>query len=77
MKDYDRQAAQLRIPPAKGAHVMDFIEQWAHVSPDAGSGALEALYVLVAVAIAATAVFRLAVARRNARRRSASSESPR
>jgi hypothetical protein len=56
---------------------MDFIEQWAHISPDAGSGALEALYVFVAVAIAATAVFRLAVARRIARRRSASSESRR
>jgi HAMP domain-containing protein len=56
---------------------MDFIEQWAHVSPDGGSGALEALYVFVAAAVAATAVFRLAVARRIARKRSSTSEAPR
>ena len=55
---------------------MDFIEQWAHLSPDGGSGALEALYVLVAAAVAATAVFRLTVARRSTRKRAGTSEAP-
>jgi hypothetical protein len=37
---------------------MDFIERWLHVSPDGGSGALEMVYFLVAVAGAAGLLFR-------------------
>ena len=30
---------------------MDFIEQWFHVSPDGGSGALELVYLVLVPAI--------------------------
>ena len=37
---------------------MDFIERWFGVSPDAGNGSLEMLYLLVIAAIAAAIVYR-------------------
>ena len=33
---------------------MDFIERWFHLSPDNGSGATEALFLLAAVALIVT-----------------------
>ncbi len=30
---------------------MDFIERWLHISPDGGSGLLEAIYLVVAIAV--------------------------
>jgi hypothetical protein len=44
---------------------MDFIEQWFHVSPDGGNGALEGLYL--AVIIGAATLSRLYVVRRRRR----------
>jgi hypothetical protein len=35
---------------------MDFIEQWFHVSPDGGSGALELLYLAAALAVVLSAL---------------------
>jgi hypothetical protein len=49
---------------------MDFIEEWFHLSPDGGSGLVEALYIVSVVLVAA-----LIVAVR--RRRPASVESGR
>ena len=42
---------------------MDVLERVFHVSPDGGSGALEALYVAAAVAVLAAIVFRRHIAR--------------
>jgi len=35
---------------------MDFIEEWFHLSPDGGSGLVEALYILGVVLVAALVV---------------------
>ena len=48
---------------------MDFIEQWFRVAPDAGSGALEAIYVVTAAVVVAALVFRRRMAAFVARRR--------
>jgi hypothetical protein len=45
---------------------MDFIEQWLHISPDGGNGALEAIYLGTGLAIAAGII----AARRFTKRRS-------
>ena len=37
---------------------MDFIEQWFRVAPDAGSGVLEAIYVVTGAVVVAALVFR-------------------
>jgi len=37
---------------------MDFIERWLGISPDGGDGSLEALYLVVLVAVIAAFVFR-------------------
>jgi len=37
---------------------VDFIEKWLHVSPDGGSGALEALYLVVIALVVASVVVR-------------------
>ena len=37
---------------------MDFIERWFHLSPDNGSGATEALFLLAAVAFIVTVACR-------------------
>jgi len=37
---------------------LDFIERWLHVSPDAGSGALEVLYLVVIALVVASVVVR-------------------
>jgi hypothetical protein len=42
---------------------MDFIERLFHVSPDGGSGATEATYVLAISAIAVVLAFRRRIAR--------------
>jgi len=42
---------------------MDFIEQWFGISPDGGSGALEAVYVGVLAIVVAGLVFRRRVRR--------------
>jgi hypothetical protein len=38
--------------------LMDFIERWLHVYPDGGSGAVEIVYFLIAVAGGAGLLFR-------------------
>jgi len=48
---------------------MDFIERWFHVSPDGGSGLLEALYLGVAVFAVTALVFRARLIRAIRRRR--------
>lgn len=40
---------------------MDFFERWFDVSPDAGSGSLEAVYAVAAVAVAVAVIRRCAV----------------
>ncbi len=47
---------------------MDFIEQWFHVAPDAGSGSLEAIYAVTGAAVGAALVFRRRIASFAARR---------
>lgn len=42
---------------------MDVLERVFHVSPDGGSGALEALYLVAAVAVLAAIAFRRQIAR--------------
>jgi hypothetical protein len=37
---------------------MDFFERWFHVSPDGGNGTLEALYLIVAIAVILAVIFR-------------------
>ena len=37
---------------------MDFIEHWLHVSPDNGSGATEALFAIVGIALVFLIIFR-------------------
>lgn len=37
---------------------MDFIERWLHISPDGGSGALEAFYFVTLIGIVGVLVFR-------------------
>jgi hypothetical protein len=46
---------------ASGRVTMDFIEQWLHLSPDGGSGALEAYYA-AATAAGVILLFRHALA---------------
>jgi hypothetical protein len=41
---------------------MDFIERLFHISPDGGSGATEALYIVVALVVIAAIVFRRQIA---------------
>lgn len=48
---------------------MDFIEQLFGISPDGGDGSTEALYIAVAVAIAALLVVRPILRRRAEQRR--------
>jgi hypothetical protein len=42
---------------------MNLIEQWFGVSPDGGDGSLEVLYIVAAVALVATIVFRASIRR--------------
>jgi hypothetical protein len=37
---------------------VDFIEQWFRVAPDAGSGVLEAIYVVTGAVVVAALAFR-------------------
>ena len=48
---------------------MDFIEQWFQVSPDAGSGVLEALYVATAALVLTTLLLRRHIIAHITRRR--------
>ena len=48
---------------------MDFIERLFHVSPDAGSGVLEALYVATAALVLTALLFRRRIVARITRRR--------
>jgi hypothetical protein len=36
---------------------MNYFEQWFHISPDGGSGVLEALYAMAPVAVIAAIAF--------------------
>jgi MYXO-CTERM domain-containing protein len=47
---------------------VDFIEQWFHVAPDAGSGVLEAIYAVTGAAVVAALVLRRRIASFVARR---------
>ena len=48
---------------------MDFIERLFHVSPDAGSGVLEALYVATAALVVTALLLRQRIVSRITRRR--------
>ena len=48
---------------------MDFIEQWFHIAPDAGSGVLEAIYLVTGAAVATVLLFSRRIISRIARRR--------
>jgi hypothetical protein len=43
---------------------MDFVERLFHVSPDAGSGSTEAIYLLVMLALVLAVVYREPIRRR-------------
>jgi len=48
---------------------VDFIEQWFRVAPDAGSGVLEAIYVVTGAVVVAALFFRRRIASLSTRRR--------
>src|SRR5271165_1942516 len=61
--------AGLAVGKRRVTSEMDFIERWFHVSPDGGSGLLEALYLGVAVFAVTALVFRARLIRAIRRRR--------
>ena len=56
---------------------MDFIEQWFQIAPDAGSGVLEAIYLVTAAAVVTVLVLSRRMLSRITRRRADKSASHR